>query len=58
MQGISVSVAWAIAQYRQTLAALATRVQSVAQVMRPRESPEATRYFRAVGIGRNIDVYA
>ena len=57
MQGISVSVAWAIAQYRQTLSTLATRVQSAAAVLRPRESAETTRYFRAIGIGRNIDVY-
>ncbi len=58
MQAVSVSVAWAIAQYRQTLATLASRVQGAAQVLRPRESAETTRYFRAIGIGRNIDVYA
>ncbi len=58
MQGLSVTAAWAVARYRQTVATLATRVQSVAQVLRPRESPEATNYFRAIGIGRNIDVFA
>ncbi|HUZ48346.1 MAG TPA: hypothetical protein VMW12_01255 [Candidatus Dormibacteraeota bacterium] len=55
---ISVSVSWAISQYRQTLTALSSRAQSLGKIVRPKDPPEAVRYFRTIGLGRNIDTYA
>jgi hypothetical protein len=58
-QTISVSLAWAISQYRETVATLAGRIQGVARALRPpQEPPEVTSYWRAIGVGRNIDAYA
>lgn len=58
MQGVSISVSWAISQYRQVVAAIGTRVRSTNIAVKvPRESPEVISYLRAMGIGRNIDVY-
>jgi hypothetical protein len=57
--GISISVAWAISQYRQVLAAVAMAGRGVRQSMKvPTDSPEVIRYLRAIGIGRNVDAYA
>ncbi len=55
---IAVPVSWAIAQYRQTLTALSARAQSLGNIVRPKDPPEAVRYFRSIGLGRNIDTYA
>jgi hypothetical protein len=55
---VSISVAWAISQYRQALATIGQVGRGVARTIRaPQEAPEVVRYFRQIGIGRNIDVY-
>lgn len=59
MQGISISVSWAISQYRQALAVLGTRTRNTIQAIRaPSEPPEVVSYWRSIGIGRHIDAYA
>ena len=59
MPGISVSVPWAISQYRAVLTTLGSRTRKSTQIVRvPRESPEVLAYLGSIGIGRNIDVYA
>ena len=59
VQPLSVSVSWAISQYRQVLSVIASRTESLRQIVKlPKESPEIRQYLRAIGIGRNIDVYA
>jgi hypothetical protein len=56
---VSVSVSWAISQYRQVLKVIASRTESLRQIVKlPRESAEVRAYLRSIGIGRNIDVYA
>jgi hypothetical protein len=56
---LSVSVSWAISQYRQVLSVIASRTESLRQIVKtPKESPEMQQYLRSIGIGRNIDVYA
>ncbi len=56
---LSVSVSWAISQYRQVLSVIASRTESLRQIVKtPKESPELRQYLRSIGIGRNIDIYA
>lgn len=56
---LSVSVSWAISQYRQVLSVISTRTEALRQIVKlPRESEEIRSYLRSIGIGRNIDVYA
>ncbi len=55
---IAVSVSWAISQYRQAVTGLGARAQSLGKIVRPKDPPEAVRYFRTIGLGRNIDTYA
>ena len=56
---LNVSVSWAISQYRQVLKVIASKTESLRQIVKiPRESPEMRAYLRSIGIGRNIDVYA
>jgi hypothetical protein len=54
---VTISYAWAIGQYRQVLRAISTRTGQ-GPVRIPKDPPEVERYFRAIGLGRNIDVYA
>jgi hypothetical protein len=55
----SLTIAWAIAQYRQALAAVGLRRGGAAHTIKaPSDPPEVIRYLRAIGIGRNIDAYA
>ncbi|HTU70179.1 MAG TPA: hypothetical protein VMF11_07635 [Candidatus Baltobacteraceae bacterium] len=54
---ISISVAWAIGQYQQVLRTVTSR-SGVGPVRLPKDPPDVVRYFRAIGVGRNIDVYA
>lgn len=59
MKGVSISVTWAISQYRQVLATVATRTRGQIQAIRaPKEPPEVLSYWRSIGIGRHIDSYA
>ncbi len=55
----SLTVAWAISQYRQALktVGLGRRVGG-SSIKAPSDPPEVLRYLRAIGIGRNIDAYA
>ncbi|HET9030259.1 MAG TPA: hypothetical protein VFN49_08780 [Candidatus Aquilonibacter sp.] len=56
---LSVSVSWAISQYRQVLSVIASRTESLRGIVKiPRESAEVRAYLHSIGIGRNIDVYA
>jgi hypothetical protein len=58
-QGISISVAWAISQYRAALATVGRGGRAVlTRIKGPSEPPEITAYLRSIGIGRNIDAYA
>lgn len=57
LNAVTISVAWAIDQYRQVLRAM-TSGKGAAPVRLPQDPPDVVRYFRAVGVGRNIDVYA
>jgi hypothetical protein len=58
-QGISISVDWAIAQYRQALATVGLgRGGKTGPVKAPKEPPEVISYLQAIGIGRHIDTYA
>ncbi len=58
MQAVSISVSWAIAQYRQVLATMAARTGAARNVKTPADPPEVLQYFRQIGIGRHIDAYA
>lgn len=56
---LSVSVSWAISQYRQVLSVIATRTESLRSIVKvPREPAEVRAYLQSIGIGRNVDVYA
>jgi hypothetical protein len=57
LEAVSISVSWAIAQYRAVLQAAGTRA-GFGPARLPKDPPDVVRYFRAIGIGRNIDVYA
>jgi hypothetical protein len=57
LNAVTISVAWAIDQYRQVLRAM-TSPQGAGPVRLPKDPPDVVRYFRAIGVGRNIDVYA
>jgi hypothetical protein len=57
LNAVAISVAWAIDQYRQVLRAVNSG-RGVGPVRLPQDPPDVVRYFRAIGVGRNIDVYA
>jgi hypothetical protein len=58
-QAISISVAWAISQYRQALSAVGTGLRGARRIIKaPQDPPEVILYLRSIGIGRNIDAYA
>jgi hypothetical protein len=57
LNAVSISISWAIAQYRQVINAVSSRT-GLGPVRLPADPPDVVRYFRAIGIGRNIDVYA
>lgn len=57
MNAVSISVSWAIAQYQAVLRTVSTRT-GLGPVRVPKDPPDVVRYFRAIGVGRNIDVYA
>jgi len=57
MNAVSISVSWAIAQYQQVVRAVSGGT-GLGPVRLPKDPPDVVRYFRAIGIGRNIDVYA
>jgi len=54
----SLTVAWAISQYRQALSSVGLGRRGAASIKAPSDPPEVLRYLRAIGIGRNIDAYA
>jgi hypothetical protein len=55
----SLTVAWAISQYRQALSSVGLgRRGQATSIKAPSDPPEVLRYLRAIGIGRNIDAYA
>jgi hypothetical protein len=58
MQAISVSLSWAIAQYQRVGAALRGAASITPPSIRPKDPPQVIQYLRAIGIGRNVDVYA
>ncbi|HTX57111.1 MAG TPA: hypothetical protein VMD47_08405 [Candidatus Acidoferrales bacterium] len=58
LNAVTISVAWAIDQYRQVLRTLNSRTGLGGPVRVPKDPPDVERYFRAIGVGRNIDVYA
>jgi hypothetical protein len=53
----SLTVAWAISQYRQALSSVGLGRRG-GTIKAPSDPPEVLRYLRAIGIGRNIDAYA
>jgi hypothetical protein len=57
LNAITISLAWAIDQYRQVQRAVSSRT-GLGPVRIPNDPPDVTRYFRAIGVGRNVDVYA
>lgn len=58
MERVSIALSWAISQYREAAAVARSLTRgAIRSVRAPSESPEVTAYFRAVGIGRNIDFY-
>jgi hypothetical protein len=57
LNAVAISVAWAIDQYRQVLRAVNSG-KGAGPVRLPQDPPDVVRYFRAIGVGRNIDVYA
>jgi hypothetical protein len=57
LDAVSISVSWAIAQYRAVLRTDSTRA-GFGPARIPTDPPDVVRYFRAIGIGRNVDVYA
>jgi hypothetical protein len=57
LNAVTISVAWAIDQYRQVLRAM-TSGRGAGSVRLPQDPPDVVRYFRAIGVGRNIDLYA
>ncbi len=59
MQAISISVEWAISQYRQVIATVTRAQRGAGGVVKiPKDPPEIVNYLRSIGIGRNIDAYA
>jgi hypothetical protein len=54
----SLTVAWAIQQYRQALNSVGLGRRGATSIKSPSDPPEVLRYLRAIGIGRNIDAYA
>jgi hypothetical protein len=58
LDAVSISVSWAIAQYRQVLRTVSSVRAGLGPPRLPKDPPDVVRYFRAMGIGRNIDVYA
>jgi hypothetical protein len=58
MDSIQIPVAWAISQYREITSVINRRLRGKGFVRTPSDPPEVTSYFRTVGIGRNVDVYA
>jgi len=57
--GISISIAWAISQYRNVVRTVANAAKGVGGIVKlPKEPPEVLHYLRSIGIGRNVDVYA
>jgi len=57
LNAVSISVSWAIAQYQAVLRTVSART-GLGPVRVPKDPPDVVRYFRAIGVGRNIDVYA
>ncbi|MGD0969287.1 MAG: hypothetical protein ABR949_13495 [Candidatus Aquilonibacter sp.] len=57
LNAVTISVAWALDQYRQVLRAVGSS-RGIGPVRQPQDPPDVVRYFRAIGVGRNIDVYA
>jgi hypothetical protein len=57
LDAVSISVSWAIAQYRAVLRTVSTRA-GFGPVRIPKDPPDVVQYFRAIGVGRNVDVYA
>ncbi len=59
MQTVSISVSWAISQYRQALAVVGSLTRGAnTSIKAPKEPPEVLAYLHAIGIGRHIDAYA
>ncbi len=59
VQSLSIPVSWAISQYRQVLAGIATRGRALNKSVKiPSDPPEIVAYWRAIGVGRHIDAYA
>jgi hypothetical protein len=58
MDSLQISVAWAISQYREIAGVINRRIRGRQTVRTPNDPPEVTAYFRNVGIGRHVDVYA
>jgi hypothetical protein len=58
MDGLTISVAWAISQYREIAAVINGRLRGRQIVRTPNDPPEVTNYWRTIGVGRNVDVYA
>jgi hypothetical protein len=56
LNAVTISVAWALDQYRQVLQAVNSRGAGYTRL--PQDPPDVVRYFRAIGVGRNIDIYA
>lgn len=56
LNAVAISVAWAIDQYRQVLRAVSSG-KGAGPVRLPQDPPDVVRYFRAIGVGRNVDVY-
>ncbi len=57
LNAVTISVAWALDQYRQALRAVGSN-KGLGPVRLPHDPPDVVRYFRAIGVGQNIDVYA
>jgi hypothetical protein len=57
LNAVTISVAWALDQYRQVLQAVNAR-KGAGFTRLPQDPPDVVRYFRAIGVGRNIDIYA
>ena len=57
LNAVTISVAWALDQYRQVLRTVGSR-KGLGPVRLPQDPPDVVRYFRAIGVGQNIDVLA
>ncbi|HTV92396.1 MAG TPA: hypothetical protein VMG98_06740 [Verrucomicrobiae bacterium] len=57
LNAVTISVAWALDQYRQVLRTVGSS-RGIGPVRQPQDPPDVVRYFRAIGVGRNVDVYA